>query len=380
MLSSDFSSDGTSTVRKTSRGPLVTAHPAMREVLALLDRVAPSSCTVLVTGESGTGKELAIAALHDASPRANAPLIAVNCGAIPENLVESELFGHAKGAFTGAVNARQGFVAAAEGGTLFLDEIGELSPAVQVKLLRLLQRREYTPVGETRVIRSNVRIVAATNRDLAREVEEGRFREDLYYRLNVIHVQLPALRDRREDIPHLAALFLDAAAERAHRPEIQGFSPEAMDRLLSNDWPGNIRDLENAVERAVLLSPAAIVPAECIPIRRRARAVVVTTEAPAPLTSMVVPAMMPASMIAPPPPAVTETPSNVVSMAPPSAPNEGIIDLRAAVEAYENNLIKKALARAGNNKSRAAQLLGLQRTTLVEMIKRKRIEPLDRAA
>jgi len=355
-----------SSVRQTSRGPLLVVHPAMRAVLDVLDRVAGASCTVLVTGESGTGKELAVAALHDAGPRARRPLVAVNCGAIAENLVESELFGHSRGAFTGAVNARQGLVAAAEGGTLFLDEVGELPPSVQVKLLRLLQQREYTPVGESRAVKADVRIVAATHRDLAREVKAGRFREDLYYRLNVIHVRLPALRDRRSDIAPLARHFLRASAERVGRTDVTCFTPEAMARLVERDWLGNVRELENVVERAVLLSSGAIIGAENISVQSRAPRAL----------SIVAPATLASTVVA------------VPVMAPPSAwmqalddeAAEGEIDLRAQVDAFENTLIRSALARHGNNKTKAAQSLGLHRTTFVEMLKRKHIEPSPKAA
>jgi DNA-binding NtrC family response regulator len=349
-----------SCVRATSRGPLLAAHPLMRAALDVLDRVAGASCTVLVTGESGTGKELAVAALHDASPRAKKPLVVVNCGAITENLVESELFGHARGAFTGANVARQGLVAAAEGGTLFLDEIGELPLSMQVKLLRLLQQREYTPVGESRALKADVRIVAATNRNLAREVEAGRFREDLYYRLNVIHVRLPALRERREDIPRLAEHFLRAAAERDGRDEGMRFSAEAMARLVGSEWPGNVRELENVVERAVLLSPAAVVSEECVVGTYVSRA----------------PAALPAPVVA----LVPRQGEELDDDADDDGLAAGIIDLRAKVDAYENTLIRDALARHGNNKTKAAQSLGMHGTTLVEMLKRKRIEPLPRAA
>ena len=234
-------------VRSTSRGQIVSEHETLQNVLALVDRIASSSCTVLVTGESGTGKELVVAALHDASPRTSAPLVTINCGAIPENLLETELFGHAKGSFTGAHVARAGRVAAAEGGTLFLDEVGELPLQLQVKILRLLQQREYSPVGDARVVKCDVRIVAATNRDLDEEVARGRFREDLFYRLNVIHLHLPALRERAGDIPHLAEHFRKLHAERSGRADIVGFSPEALELLRASDWPGNIRALENAI-------------------------------------------------------------------------------------------------------------------------------------
>ncbi len=323
------------TMRPTSRGKIVGHHPSMRRVLDTIQRVAPSACTVLVTGESGTGKELVVAALHDASPRAAKPLITVNCGAIPENLIESELFGHAKGAFTGAHAARQGLVAAAEGGTLFLDEVGELPLQVQVKLLRLLQQREYTMVGDSRVIKCDVRIVAATNRDLEAEVAGRRFREDLFYRLNVIHIALPSLRMRGDDVEVLAFHFLRSCAARAGRTDIVAFTPDALEALRNHTWPGNVRSLENTIERAVLLSAGPLITAEDLPERIR--------EAPA------------------------DPQSGTMAKGLPV----GGIDLRAAVEQFENQLIAQALERTGRNKNRAAQLLGLNRTTLVEMLKRK---------
>jgi DNA-binding NtrC family response regulator len=322
------------TMRPTSRGKIVGTHPAMRRVLDTIERVAQSVCTVLITGESGTGKELVVAALHDASQRASKPMVTVNCGAIPENLIESELFGHAKGAFTGAHATRQGFVAAAEGGTLFLDEVGELPLAVQVKLLRLLQQREYTAVGDSRVVKCDVRIVAATNRDLEAEVTARRFREDLFYRLNVIHIDLPSLRDRGEDVEVLANHFLQSCAERAGRSDVDSFTPEALDALRAYSWPGNVRSLENTIERAVLLAPGPQITVDDLPERVRQPASAVHRAASAAL------------------------------------PDKGI-DLRTAVEQYENRLIVQALERTGRNKNRAAQLLGLNRTTLVEMLKRK---------
>jgi len=321
------------TMRPTSRGKIIGHHPAMRRVLDTIERVASSSCTVLVTGESGTGKELVVAALHDASPRSGKALVTVNCGAIPENLIESELFGHVRGAFTGAHAGRQGVVAAAEGGTLFLDEVGELPFGVQVKLLRLLQQREYAPVGETRVVKCDVRIVAATNRDLEAEVAHRRFREDLFYRLNVIHIALPPLRDRGDDVEVLANHFLRTSAARAGRHDGISFSVDALEAIRAYSWPGNVRSLENAVERAVLLTPGTTITVNDLPERTRA-------------------------MAAPP-------------SASPSPLPDGGIDLRAAVEHYENRLIAQALERTGRNKNRAAQLLGLNRTTLVEMLKRK---------
>jgi sigma-54 specific flagellar transcriptional regulator A len=329
------------TLMPTSRGKIIGKHPAIRGVLGVLKRVARSNCTVLVTGESGTGKELAVAALHDASSRAKGPLVSVNCGAIPENLIESELFGHARGAFTGAVAAHRGRVGAAEGGTLFLDEVGELPLAAQVKLLRLLQQREYSPVGDTRTIKCDLRIVAATNRDLEKEVAAGRFREDLFYRLNVVQVRLPPLRERTEDIELLAGFFLQAYREASGREDVTGFTPAALEALRAHDWPGNIRAMENAVERAVLLCPGPLVDVEDLPQKvRRGR----------------------------------ERRDATVAL-----PDAGI-DLRAAVSAFENRLICQALERTHGNKNRAAQLLGLNRTTLVEMLKRKHLAPEEAPA
>jgi sigma-54 specific flagellar transcriptional regulator A len=338
-----------STMRPTSRGKIIGNHPSVRNVLSVIERVAASTCTVLITGESGTGKELVVAALHDASPRKNMPLITINCGAIPENLIESELFGHAKGSFTGAIAARHGHVASAEGGTLFLDEVGELPMNVQVKLLRLLQQREYTPVGESKSIKCNIRIVAATNRNLEEEVTAGRFREDLYYRLNVIHVELPALRERPGDIALLANHFLKTCAERAGRDDIHGFSVSAMAALCDFAWPGNVRALENVVERAVLLSVGPMISLTDLPTKIRPG-----SERPSQRVTD------------------AEAISGVMPVAAraEALPEMGI-DLRSTMEEFENNLIRQALERTGWNKNRAAQLLGINRTTLVEMVKRK---------
>ncbi|MGZ3420716.1 MAG: sigma-54-dependent transcriptional regulator, partial [Polyangiales bacterium] len=234
----------------TSR-EIVGTSPALRKVLEVVTQAAPSMATVLVLGESGTGKELLARYLHERSARASRPFIAVNCAAIPESILEAELFGHEKGSFTGAVARREGRFAKAAGGTLFLDEIGELSPQVQVKLLRVLQEGEYEPIGgDTQ--RADVRIVAATNRDLKREVAEGRFREDLYYRLNVIAVTAPPLRARREDIPLLVDHFLGSYAAKNGKTRLTASKP-ALQRLIDYPWPGNVRELENVIERAVVL-------------------------------------------------------------------------------------------------------------------------------
>jgi transcriptional regulator with GAF, ATPase, and Fis domain len=306
------------------------------EVYRVIERVADTSCTVLITGESGTGKELVARAVHQASSRSRAPFVAVNCGAIPENLLETELFGHAKGAFTGAYATKIGRVGQAQGGTLFLDEIGELPLSLQVKLLRILQSREYSPVGDNRVLAADVRVVAATNIDLEQAVRDGSFREDLYYRLNVIHVNVPPLRERQGDVPILSVHFLEKARERTGRQTVTSVSPGAMALLEQYAWPGNVRELENTIERAVLLCR----------------------------TETIQPRDLPAKVCGLP----SEERKSTGKL-----PETGI-DLRNAVESFENNLIRQALERTRWNKNQAARLLGLNRTTLVEMLKRKRID------
>lgn len=319
-----------------SMNGVVGNSEGLLDVFRVIDRVADTNCTVLITGESGTGKELVARAVHDSSHRADSPFVAVNCGAIPEALLESELFGHAKGAFTGAHASKPGRIAQAQSGTLFLDEIGELPLALQVKLLRVLQTREYSPVGDTKVLRADVRIVAATNIDLEQAARAGTFREDLYYRLNVIHVTVPPLRDRVGDVPILAAHFLSVARQRTARPCVAQISSAALQLLEQYSWPGNVRELENTIERAVLLARGDEILPRDLPAR------------------------------------VCGLPSE---QRPGSSrlPDAGI-DLRVAVESFENGLIRQALERTKWNKNQAARLLGLNRTTLVEMLKRKRIE------
>jgi len=243
---------------------IVARSPAMRRLLDLARRIAKVDSTVLITGESGSGKERIARFIHDESPRVAGPFIAVNCGAIPETLLESELFGHARGAFTGAVNDRPGLFEAANRGTLLLDEVGEVSPGMQVKLLRVLQEREIRRVGENKSRPVNVRIIAATNRELTEDIAAGRFRNDLYYRLNVVELHVPALRDRREDILPLARVLLGDAAVRLKR-RISGLSPRAADQLLRHNWPGNVRELENAMERAVALARVGLTDLDDLP-------------------------------------------------------------------------------------------------------------------
>jgi two-component system response regulator HydG len=236
----------------------------VRRLLALVERVAPRDTTVLITGESGTGKELIARALHQKSPRCDRPFIAVNCAALSESLFESELFGHEKGAFTGAISLKKGRFELAQGGTIFLDEVGELAPGLQAKLLRVLQQREFERVGGTQPHPLDIRVVAATNRDLNADVSEGKFREDLYHRLNVVTLESPPLRDRKDDIPQLAMFFLNRSAERCKR-QVRGISPEAQEMLKQYAWPGNVRELENAMERAVVLGLSEWVLPEDLP-------------------------------------------------------------------------------------------------------------------
>jgi len=315
---------------------LVGASAAMQEVLALIERVAPTPSTVLVTGESGTGKELVARAIHAKSPRSAYPLVPVNCGSIPENLLESELFGHVKGAFTGALYHRPGRFAIADKGTIFLDEIGDMSPHLQTKLLRVLQEQSFEPVGSNKSVQVDVRVIAATHQDLQRLIDEKKFRLDLYYRLNVIRIHLPALRERPEDIPLLCKHFLDIFNRRL-RGSIEGFTPETMEYLKNYPWPGNVRELENLIERIVILKGEGIVTLE--DLKRQQYMVQGHEEAATPKVTL---------------------------------PADGIC-FRTAVSKFENELITQALERSRGNKNRAADLLRLNRTTLVEKIKRRKL-------
>jgi two-component system, NtrC family, response regulator HydG len=269
---------------------LIGNAPAFRAVIDALHQAAPTSATVLVTGESGTGKELAARMLHDLSPRATEPFVPINCAAIPETILESELFGYEKGAFTCAVARKEGRFQRAHGGTLFLDEVGEMSPAVQVKLLRVLQDGVIERLGGTQPVQVDVRIVAATNKELAAEVRAGRFRQDLFYRLNVVALRLPPLRERREDVPLLASAFLRRLAEK-HGKVLSGYTPDALAALEAYDWPGNVRELEHAIERAVVLCRAGPVDERDLPEQvRRAPG---GASAPAPPTSITIPLGIP---------------------------------------------------------------------------------------
>jgi two-component system response regulator AtoC len=309
--------------------PILGRSPAIEEVRQLVEKVAAARTTVLLTGESGTGKEVVARAIHERGPHADQPFVAVNCGAIPGELLESELFGHARGAFTDAVRARKGLAVEADGGTLFLDEIGELPLALQPKLLRFLQEEEVRPVGDDRPRRVDVRVVAATARDLGEAARAGQFREDLYWRLAVVGVRLPALRERPEDLEALAGHFLARYAPL--RPELPGlrFTPEALEALKAHRWPGNVRELMHAVERAVVLAEGPAIGEEELPDAVRA---------PAPA-------------------------------APGPPPAGGDLSVKRGLRALEERLIREALARTGGNRSRAAELLELSYRALLYKIK-----------
>lgn len=320
-------------------GSMVGTSAPMRALFQLIETVAPSNATVLITGETGTGKEMVARAVHQTSPRHRGRFVAINVSAIPETLLDAELFGHARGAFTGAVAQRAGRLEQADGGTLFLDEVGTMPMPLQMKLLRVLQEREFERIGDTRTIKVDVRIVAATNADLAKMVKDGTFREDLYYRLNVVQVQLAPLRDRIEDIPLLVNRFVQKVRASADRDGVERggnavtVSQEAMRRLMSFQWPGNVRQLENAIERALAMIGS--------------RTQIEVTDLPADVQATA---------------AAEEAPSLAL-------PPDGV-DLPALVARIEKDLIERALARTDQNKGAAARLLGLKRTTLVEKLKR----------
>ena len=314
---------------------LIGHSRVMRDLLQLLETVAATSSTVLITGETGTGKELAARAIHHNSPRRANRFVAINCSAIPETLLEAELFGHVRGAFTGAVGTRQGRLEQAHKGTLFLDEVGTMSPGLQAKLLRVLQEREFERVGDSHTIKIDVRVIAATHSDLTKMVAEGTFREDLFYRLNVIPVQLPPLRDRREDIPLLVQHFLQKLGAEAGRGAVT-ISQDALRRLMAYHWPGNIRQLENAVERALAFS--------------QGRSQIDVPDLTSDIQNQ---------------PAHTESSQMWF-------PDDGL-DFDSYIEAVELSLIRRSLERTQGNKRQAAKLLNLKRTTLIEKL--KRLEP-----
>jgi DNA-binding NtrC family response regulator len=323
---------------------IIGDDPALLDVLRIVSRVAGADCSVLVTGESGTGKELIAKAIHEASSRNNGPLIALNCAAIPENLIESELFGHLKGSFTGATSARDGHIVAANNGTLFLDEIGEMPLAAQAKLLRVLQESRLTPVGSERSIPVNVRIIAATNKNLEEMVEEKKFRGDLLYRLNIIQVELPPLRERMGDIVPLVGHFLQHFNARLGCT-VSGIDISAAQALQQYNWPGNIRELANAVHRAVLLHSQGVLVAEDFRLPKSSTRVTFLT-----------------------PPAMMALPTQTVQV--PAANTPTSLNLKSAIDDVERQLILMALERSSGNRTEAAALLGLNRTTLVEKLRK----------
>ncbi|WP_305806514.1 sigma-54 dependent transcriptional regulator [Stenotrophomonas sp. YIM B06876] len=345
------------------------SSPAVVELRQLIDQVSAFDTTVLVLGESGTGKEVVSRAIHQRSPRRDGPFVAINCGAIPPDLLESELFGHEKGAFTGALNARKGRFEMAEGGTLLLDEIGDMSLPMQVKLLRVLQERSFERVGGNQTIRCNVRVIAATHRDLEERIGEGKFREDLFYRLNVFPIEVPALRERTSDIPALVETIALQLA-RTGRGEVR-FAAEALQALSHHPWPGNVRELTNLVERLAVLHPGGLVRVQDLPARYRgdppAAVTPVVDEADErPMLLGLIPAAGPVPAASAP--AVASEADSAAQL-----PSDGL-DLRDHIAGIELSLINEALERTHGVVAHAAQLLGLRRTTLVEKLRKYGIE------
>ncbi|HEX8143204.1 MAG TPA: sigma-54 dependent transcriptional regulator [Pyrinomonadaceae bacterium] len=311
--------------RRYSFSEIIGTSPALQAVFRLVEKVAGTNSNILIQGESGTGKELIARAIHHNSPRAERPFVAINCGALPETLLESELFGHTKGAFTGAVSSKPGLFRSAEGGTVLLDEVGEITPAMQVRLLRALQEHEVMPVGSSTAVAFDARIICATNRDLEKEVADGRFREDLFYRLNVIEIHLPPLRERREDIPLLVRSFITRTAREQERDE-KAIEPAALSALINYAWPGNVRELQNAIERAFTLSGDQI-----------------------DLDSL--------------PPRVRDAAAGQTTIRDPDG-------LRPTLEEIERRHIFETLASVNQDKARAANILGIDLSTLYRKLKR----------
>jgi DNA-binding NtrC family response regulator len=324
--------------KAVDRGEIVGRSDLMQEVFRLVEQVAPARSTVLITGESGTGKELIAKAIHEASTRALRPFVTVNSSNIPSELLESELFGHTRGAFTGAVAAKKGLFEVADGGSIFLDEIGDIPPETQVRLLRVIQEREFTPLGDTAPRRVDVRIIAATNIDLKEAVRQGSFREDLYYRLAVVPIELPPLRDRREDILPLAQHFIQKYNEENGRNVAEQLAPEVLALLEAYSWPGNVRELENTIERAVVIAPGDEITKECLR-------------------------------------AEISDPKSVSVGHHDGASNIAVSDIGRGINFYEEvrrfeiDLIQRALEQTGGHQSRAARLLGMNATTLNSKIK-----------
>lgn len=341
--SSIHSVESLSTIPDGSKsfGQIIGQSSCMREIFRLIDRVADSDSTIVVQGETGTGKGLVARAIHEKSYRSNKPFVSINCGAIPENLLESELFGHVKGAFTGAVTSKPGKFELANGGTLFLDEIGDMSLDLQVKLLRVLEESEFERVGGCNTIKVNVRIIAATHRNLEEAVENGKFREDLYYRLFVIPVEVAPLRERKSDIPLLANHFLNVLNQKKGA-QVRGFSEQTMKWMMAYAWPGNVRELRNLVERLVVLVREGDIYPKDLPAKMRT--------------------------------AFEEETDEQNDFPEAELPEEGIC-LTTAVSDFEKALIAQSLQKTNGVKKSAAKLLNIKRTTLVEKIKRYRLEP-----
>jgi DNA-binding NtrC family response regulator len=330
--------------RMVDRGAMVGRSENMQTVFRMVDQVAPARSTVLITGESGTGKELVARAIHEQSPRAQKPFVTVNSSNIPSELLESELFGHTRGAFTGAVVAKKGLFEVADGGSIFLDEIGDIPPETQARLLRVIQEREFTPLGDTTPRRVDVRIIAATNVDLKEAVRQGTFREDLYYRLSVVPIELPPLRDRREDILPLAQHFIRKYNEENGRKVSEQMVPEVLALLEAYAWPGNVRELENTIERAVVIAPGQEITRECLR------------------------------------PEISNPESVRASMRDITNAANGIdigrgVNFYDEVRRFEIDLIRRALEQTGGHQSRAARLLGMNATTLNSKIKTYNIDP-----
>jgi DNA-binding NtrC family response regulator len=325
--------------RVVDRGSIIGRSDVMQEVFRMVDQVAQARSTVLITGESGTGKELIAKAIHESSPRAAKPFIPVNSSNIPSELLESELFGHTRGAFTGAVAAKKGYFEVADGGSIFLDEIGDIPPETQARLLRVIQEREFTPLGDTTPRRVDVRIIAATNVDLKEAVRQGTFREDLYYRLSVVPIELPPLRDRREDILPLAQHFIRKYNEENNRRVSEQIAPDVLALLESYSWPGNVRELENAIERAVVIAPGTEITRECLR------------------------------------PEISDPQSARAAMRGDGASSTVQLEIGRGVNFYDEvrrfeiDLIRRALEQTSGHQSRAARLLGMNATTLNSKIK-----------
>jgi DNA-binding NtrC family response regulator len=318
---------------KSQAAPVIGSCGGLRQVMEMVEQVAPARSAVLLVGETGTGKEVIAQSIHDASPRHSAPFVTVNCAALPEGLLEAELFGYERGAFTGAVGPRPGRFEVADGGTLFLDEIGEAPLAIQAKLLRVLQEGRFERLGSNKTLQVDVRIIAATNRDLRRAIEERRFREDLFYRLDVITIELPPLRSRRGDLPALLEHFLRKYAAE-NRKTVSGFAPEAIETMLAYDWPGNVRELENAVARAVVLTRSPVIPFELLPPSlRREQAV--------------------------------------------SLREEMVFPVGTSLEQMERVAIQRTLELTGGQKERAASLLGIGVATLYRKLAKMQRLPAE---